>query len=76
VGAPIPTTNFAGLCVTLTETKRKAAVNSQFQSSRYPNELEDWLEAQSQRFVLLGITAHSYDALTWVTSQFPRPLKS
>jgi hypothetical protein len=41
VGAPIPTTNFVGLCVTLTETQRKPAVNSQFQSGRYPNELED-----------------------------------
>jgi hypothetical protein len=30
MGAPIPTTNFAGLPVTLTETQRKAAINSKF----------------------------------------------
>jgi hypothetical protein len=32
--------------------------------------MEDWLEAQPQRFHLLGITADSYDSVIWVTSQF------
>jgi hypothetical protein len=32
--------------------------------------LEDWLEAQPQLFLLLGITADSYDSIIWVTSQF------
>jgi hypothetical protein len=32
--------------------------------------LEDWLEAQPQRFLLLGIMADSYDSVIWVTSQF------
>jgi hypothetical protein len=67
MGAPIPTTNFASLPVTLSETQRKAAINSKFQSGREPREFEYWLEAQPQRFVLLGITADSYDAVIWVT---------
>jgi hypothetical protein len=74
MGAPVPTTNFAGLPVTLTKTQRKAAINSKFQYGREPRELEDWLEAQPQRFVLLGIITYSYDAVILVTSQFSGPL--
>jgi hypothetical protein len=48
--------------VTLTETQRKAAFISPFQSGKDSSELEDWLEAQPQRFVLLGIAAFSYDS--------------
>jgi hypothetical protein len=70
VGTPMPTTNLAGLPMTLTESQRKAAVNSPFQSSADARDLEDWLEAQPQRFLLLGITADSYDSVIWVTSQF------
>ena len=66
----MPTRNLAGLHVTLTETQRKAAINSPLQSGRDANELEDWLEAQPQRFLMLGITADSYDSVIWVTSQF------
>jgi hypothetical protein len=36
--------------------------------------LEDWLEAQPQRFLLLGITADSYGSVIWVASQFSRHL--
>jgi hypothetical protein len=70
VGIPMPTTNLAGLPVTLTDTRRKAAVNFPFQSGKDPRELEDWLEAQLHRFLLLGITDDSYDSVIWVTSQF------
>jgi hypothetical protein len=71
MGAPVPTTNFASRPGTLTtETQRKAAINSKFQFGREPHELQDWLEAQLQRFVLLGINANSYDAVIWVTSRF------
>jgi hypothetical protein len=56
--------------MTLTETQRKAAINSPFQSGGNARDLEDWLEAQPQRFLLLGITADSYDSVIWVTSQF------
>jgi hypothetical protein len=70
VGMPIPTRNLAGLPVTLTETQRKAAINSPFQCSSNARDLEDWLEAQPQRLLLLGITADSYDSVIWVTSQF------
>jgi hypothetical protein len=74
VGTPIPTTNFAGLLVTLTETQRKAAATSPYQYGEDARVLEDWLEAQPQRFLLLGITVDSYDLDIWVTSQFSRPL--
>jgi hypothetical protein len=67
---PIPTHNLAGLPVTLTETQRKAAINSPLQNGQVANVLEDWLEAQPQRFLMLGIAADSYDSVIWVTSQF------
>jgi hypothetical protein len=70
VGMPMPTRNLAGLLVTLTVTQRKAAINSPLQIGRIAKELEDWLEAQPQRFLMLGITADSYDSVIWVTSQF------
>jgi hypothetical protein len=66
----MPTQNLAGLPVTLTETQRKAAINPPLQNGREANELEDWLEAKPQRFLMLGITADSYDSDIWVTSQF------
>jgi ADP-ribose pyrophosphatase YjhB (NUDIX family) len=70
MGMPMPTHNLVGLPVTLTETPRKAAINSPLHTGRIANELEDWLEAQPQRFLMLGITADSYDSVMWVTSQF------
>jgi hypothetical protein len=70
VGAPMPTHNFVGLPTTLTETQRKAAINSPLQNGRVANELEDWLEAQPHRFLMLGIAPDSYDSVIWVTSQF------
>jgi hypothetical protein len=70
----MPTTNLVGLPVTLTETQRKAAINSPFQSGENALNLEDWLEAQPQRFLLLGITADSYDSFIWVASQFSEHL--
>jgi hypothetical protein len=70
VGTPMPTRNLAGLPVTHTETQRKAAINSPFQSGDNARNLKDWLEAQPQRFLLLGITADSYGSVIWVTSQF------
>jgi hypothetical protein len=76
MGVPTTTTNFGGLPVTLSETQRKAAINSKFHSGREPRELEDCLEAQPQRFVLLGITTDFYDAVIWVTSQFSGPLNN
>jgi ADP-ribose pyrophosphatase YjhB (NUDIX family) len=63
VGMPMPTRNLAGLHVTLTETQRKAAINYPLQSGRDANELEYWLEAQPRRFLMLGITADSYDSV-------------
>jgi 8-oxo-dGTP pyrophosphatase MutT (NUDIX family) len=70
VGTPMPTRNLVGLHVTLTESQRKAAINSPFQTGSDARDLEDWLEAQPQRFLLLGITADSYDSVIWLTSQF------
>jgi hypothetical protein len=68
MGVPAPTTNFASLSVTRTKIHRKAAINSKFQSSREPRELEDWLETQPQRFAMLGITGDSEDVVVWVPS--------
>jgi hypothetical protein len=76
MGVPALTTNFDGLTVTLTETLRKAANNSRYQSCRDACELEDWLEAESQRFAMLGINAASYNVVMWITSQFSGPLNS
>jgi ADP-ribose pyrophosphatase YjhB (NUDIX family) len=73
-GTPMPTRNLARLPMTLTETQRKAAINSPYQSGGNARDLEDWLEAQPRRFLLLGITADSYDSVIWVTSQFSRHL--
>jgi ADP-ribose pyrophosphatase YjhB (NUDIX family) len=70
VGTPMPTTNLVGLPVTLMETQRKAAINSPYKSGENARDLEDWLEAQPQRFLLLGITADSYGSVIWVTSHF------
>jgi hypothetical protein len=74
VGTPMPTRNLAGLPVTLTETQHKAAINSPYQYGGNARDLEDWLEAQPQRFLLLVITADSYDSVIWVTSLFSGPL--
>jgi hypothetical protein len=76
MGAFVPTTNFACLHVTLTETKRKASINYKSQYGPEPRELEDLLESQPQRFVSLRITVDSYDAMLWITSQFSGPLNS
>jgi hypothetical protein len=76
MGVPAPTSDLVGLSVNLSETQRKAAINSKFQPGREPRELEDWLEAQPQRFAMLGITADSYDAVVWVTAQFSGPSNS
>jgi ADP-ribose pyrophosphatase YjhB (NUDIX family) len=70
VGMPMPTHNLDGLPITLTETQRKAAINSPLKNGRIANELEGWLEAQPQRFLMLGITYDSYDSVMWDTSQF------
>jgi hypothetical protein len=57
-----PTTTFVGLTITLTETQRKAAINSAYHTSRdapHARELEDWLKSQPQSFANLGINADS-----------------
>jgi hypothetical protein len=41
MGVSAPKTNLVSLPVTLTETQRKAAISSKFQSCREPRELED-----------------------------------
>jgi hypothetical protein len=74
MGSPTPTTNFVGLTTTLHETQRKAAINSPYHSDRDARELENWLEAQPQRFAVLGINADTYNVIVWVTSQFLGPL--
>jgi branched-subunit amino acid ABC-type transport system permease component len=72
MGIPAPTTNFVGLTVTLIETQRKVAINSRYQFGRDARELE----AQPQRFAMLGINTDSYNAIVWATSQLSRPLNT
>jgi hypothetical protein len=74
MGVLAPTTHFIGLTVSLTETQRKAAINSMYQTYHDARELEDCLEAQPLRFAMLGINADPYNAIVWVTSKFSRPL--
>jgi hypothetical protein len=76
MGIPAHATTFVGLTVTLSETQRKVAIESFYQSSRDARELEGWLEAQPQCFAMLEIDADSYNAIVWVTSQFFGPLSS
>jgi hypothetical protein len=66
---PAPTTSFAGVEVTLTETQCKATINALSPARQDARNLEDWLEMQSIRFVMLGIYAYSYNVVVRVTSQ-------
>jgi hypothetical protein len=43
-------------------------------SRQHARKLEDWLEIQPLRFVMLGISADSYNVVMWATSQFSRPM--
>jgi hypothetical protein len=43
---------------------------------RDPRKLEDLLEAQPQRFAMLGINADSYNVIVWVTYQLFGPLNT
>jgi hypothetical protein len=56
--------------VTLTETQCIAEINSIRQTCQDALALEDWLEAQPQRFAMLGVNADSYNVVVWVMSQF------
>jgi topoisomerase IA-like protein len=76
MGVSAPTTNFVGLEVTLTKTQCKAAISAPYQSRQDARKVEDLLEKQPQRFVMLGINPDSYNAVVWVTSQFFGPLNS
>jgi hypothetical protein len=44
MGVPAPTTNFAGMTVTLTETNCKAAIDAPYQFGQDARKLEDLLE--------------------------------
>jgi hypothetical protein len=68
MGVPAPPTNSIALSVTLTETQRKDAIDSAQETCRDARELEDWLEAQPQRFAMLGINADSYTVVMRVAS--------
>jgi hypothetical protein len=75
MGASVPTTNFVGLPVTLTETQRKAAINSPMQSSRFPVNLKGGLRrnrnASSCLELLLILTAQFFAPLNnwWLNRQ-------
>jgi hypothetical protein len=67
---PLQPTLRACLTVILIETGRKAAINSCYPSARDARELEDYLEAQLQRFAMVRINVDSYNVIVWVTSKF------
>jgi hypothetical protein len=60
--------------VTLTETQRKGAINAPYQLGQDVRMLEDWMDTQPQRLVMLWINADAYNVVVWVTSQFSGPL--
>jgi hypothetical protein len=76
MGVSGPTTNFAGLSVTLTETQCKDATNTPCQSCQDARTLEDLLEMQPKRLAMLGINDDSFIVVVWALSQFSRPLNS
>jgi hypothetical protein len=65
-------TNFDGLPIFLTENQRKV-VRAPRPDGTNPRDLEDLLEFQPQRFLLLGLDPDTFNAVTWVTSQFGGP---
>jgi hypothetical protein len=72
MGLPTPTTNCVGLRVILTETSR--SINATYQSGQDVRMLEDWMDMQPQRFVMLWINADAYNVVVWIASQFFGPL--
>jgi hypothetical protein len=68
MGALAPTAKLVGPSVTLTETQRKATINATKESGQDARKLENWLEMQPQRFVMLGFNPDSYNAVVWATS--------
>jgi hypothetical protein len=76
MGIPAPTTNFVGMSVTLNGTQRKAAINALIQFRQDVRKLEDGLEMQPQRFLMLGINPDTYKVIVWYASQFSGFLKT
>jgi hypothetical protein len=74
MGLPAPTTKFTSLEVTLTETRRRAAIDAPYHSRQCARKLEGWLEMQHPRFVMREFNAYSYNVVVWVTSQFFGPM--
>jgi hypothetical protein len=66
MGVPTHVTNLGGLSATLIETQRKVTINSIYRTDRDACELEDSLEAQPQRFAMLGTNADSYNVVVCV----------
>jgi hypothetical protein len=62
-----------GAHVTLTETPRKAAIQSSLQYGREARQLEGLLETQTHLSSMLAINPDAYTAVTWDTTRFSRP---
>jgi glyceraldehyde-3-phosphate dehydrogenase/erythrose-4-phosphate dehydrogenase len=76
MGVPVPTTNFASVSVTLTEPQRKAAISAPCQDGQDARKLEEWIEMQPQRFLMMGINPDTYNVVVEVTSQFSGALNT
>jgi hypothetical protein len=48
---------------TLTKTQRKAAIKAPYRFGLESRKLEEWVEMQPQRFIILGINPPSYNCL-------------
>jgi hypothetical protein len=66
----VHTTDLDGVAVALTNTQPKAAIIAPYHSDQDARKLQDRLEMQPQRFVILGINVDSYNAVVWVPSRF------
>jgi hypothetical protein len=67
MGVPVHIVDFVGLSITLIETQLKVVINVTYHSGQDARKLEDWLDVQPQRFVMLYISHYSYNAVIWVT---------
>jgi hypothetical protein len=67
---PPPTANVDGLHVSLAEIECKADTQGLRHDGTSPRDLEDCVEFQPQRFVMLRLPPSTYGPVIWDTSQF------
>jgi hypothetical protein len=68
------TSDFDGLHVTMHGNQPNANVQGSRHGGANPRDLEDCLEFQTQRVVVLTLDPDTYGAVIWVISQFGGPM--